>query len=325
MAPGSATTPRPGGRPTRCWRNASRWTRGTRQAWARLGRLQRVRAKYGDEAEDTTLAWARAESSLTRAAELNPDLSLAHGQLALLELDLGRTEDALTRLLTRAAIRPRDPDLFVGLVQVCRSAGLLEASVAAHHVARRLDPRIPTSVIHTFWMLGHYARALDAAEHATDPIKGLVLALLGRPEEALGLLRVEAERFVLARMQLFVRASMAAVAGDRDQFEAAALRAVAIGIRDPESVFHIGRLFVRAGDPGTGLDLLERAVGGGFSCPSVLTTDPWLAPLRQEARFHALLGSAQARAAHLTQLFVEHGGERLLGAAGRRADPTTRN
>lgn len=214
MAPGSATTPRPGGRPTRCWRNASRWTRGTRQAWARLGRLQRVRAKYGDEAEDTTLAWARAESSLTRAAELNPDLSLAHGQLALLELDLGRTEDALTRLLTRAAIRPRDPNLFVGLVQVCRSAGLLEASVAAHHVARRLDPRIPTSVIHTFWMLGHYARALDAAEHATDPIKGLVLALLGRPEEALGLLRVEAERFVLARMQLFVRASMAAVAGD---------------------------------------------------------------------------------------------------------------
>jgi TolB-like protein len=292
-------------------------------AWARLGRLQRVRALYGDRGDDTALAWANADASLTRAVELNPELSLAHLQLALLELNLGRTEDALSRLLTRASSRPRDPDLYVGLVQVCRSAGLLEASATAHTVARRLDPRCQTSVLHTWWMLGQYARALDAAEVATDPVRGLVLALVGRPAEASAMLRAEAERFVHPRMQLFVHASLAAVEGTA--VEADTLAAVAASTRDSESVFYIGRVLARGGHPAVALEVLGRAVAGGFVCTRVLAEDPWLATLRSDERFVTLLAGATARSRRLARLFVEHGGERLLGTSTPSAAPAPRS
>src|ERR1035441_4807381 len=48
-----------------------------------------------------------------------------------------------------------------GLVQACRYCGLLDESVRAHHCARRLDPKIVTSVAHTFFLLGDYERTLE--------------------------------------------------------------------------------------------------------------------------------------------------------------------
>ena len=68
---------------------------------------------------------------------------------AQLECDAGRAVDAMRRLLQRAR-RAVDPEHFAGLVHACRYAGLLNASVAAHEEARRLDPRIPTSVVNVY-------------------------------------------------------------------------------------------------------------------------------------------------------------------------------
>ena len=84
----------------------------------------------------------RAESAFTRALEINPDLSLAHNLYAHLEVDLGRAQDAMTRLLERAQSRTADPELFAGLVHACRYCGLLDASIAADEQALRLDQKI---------------------------------------------------------------------------------------------------------------------------------------------------------------------------------------
>jgi TolB-like protein len=127
-------------------------------AWARLGRCYRVIGKAGEDVADNL---AHAESCLKRALELNPELPMAHYLYAQLETDLGRSRDALRRLAARAVTNSSDPDVFAGLVLVCRYCGLLEASVAAHERARRLDPQIKTSVRHTYWLLGDNDRALD--------------------------------------------------------------------------------------------------------------------------------------------------------------------
>jgi len=61
-------------------------------AWARLGRIYRVLAKY--KAEDSDQNLVRAEAAFRRALDINPDLSLAQNLSVYLEADLGRGRDA---------------------------------------------------------------------------------------------------------------------------------------------------------------------------------------------------------------------------------------
>ena len=127
-------------------------------AWAERGRLERVLGKF----EDPSLL-AQAEASLRRALALDPDNGAAQYYLAQLEIDLGRVGDSLARLLERAWQRRAEPHVFAALVHACRYGGLLDASVAAHRAAVRLDPAVPTSVLHTYY---HQARLRARARRA---------------------------------------------------------------------------------------------------------------------------------------------------------------
>ncbi len=128
-------------------------------AWVGVGRMHRMIGKYVDE--ETSERFAKAETALRRALELNPDLSFAEHLYAHLEVDLGRAEQSMVRLLRRARERSADPELFAGLSHACRYCGLLQASLAAAEQARRLDPKIRISAGHTCFMLGDYARVLE--------------------------------------------------------------------------------------------------------------------------------------------------------------------
>src|SRR5688500_18647946 len=127
--------------------------------WVGAGRMHRMLGKY--VGTETVERLARAEQAFRRALELNPDLSIAENQLAHLEVDLGRAEQAMVRLIGRAKDRPADPDLYAGIVHACRYCGLLSASIAADEQARRLDPRIRTSAALTHFVLGDYERSLS--------------------------------------------------------------------------------------------------------------------------------------------------------------------
>ena len=153
-------------------------------AWARLGRWYRLMSKFGQDADD----FARAETALKRSLSINPDLALAHTQLAYLEADSGRARQAMLRLLLRAK-RGEDADLLAGLVHVCRYCGLLDASLRAHEHAYRLDPTVRTSVCHTHFLRGDYERALDASKEVLGFIGPLALLALGRRQEAIALAR----------------------------------------------------------------------------------------------------------------------------------------
>src|SRR6185503_11159159 len=119
----------------------------------------------------------QAEAALRRALELNPDLPLAHKIAAQLDVDLGRAHDAMTRLVARASTA--DPELLAGLVTTCRYCGLLDASVAAHARAVALEPKIRTSVGHTWFMQGDHARMATIKIPEYPYLVALSLAELG--------------------------------------------------------------------------------------------------------------------------------------------------
>jgi TolB-like protein len=277
-------------------------------AWARLGHLYRVTGKF--RGEPATVA--RAEAALNRALELNPDLSAADRVYAQIEVDYGRAQDAMVRLIRRATSRSSDSELFAGLVHVCRYCGLLNAPLAAHERARRLDPKVRTSVQYTLFMAGEYLRA--AAEPAGYAgCAGFGLAMIGH-RDAIARLRQEAEMLRVANMTTFARLYEETIAilegtGDIAQLEAATDAVIATGLRDPEGLYHLAFPLAHFGREDRAVDLLAEAVNRGYFPYPTFTRDPWLDPLRHRPDFLVILANAERRHQHARMAFIEAGGE----------------
>lgn len=277
-------------------------------AWARLGRIHHVMEKYLSPSAGDGLH--RAEVAFRRALSLNPDLPLAHKLYAQLEVDLGRAQEAMVRLLqhTRAA----DPELFAGLVSACRYCGLLDASVAADAQARRLEPRVRTSVVHTWFLSGDYARVATVRLDDAPYIGALSLAAVGRQNEAIAGLR-ELEPKTNTRLRDFMAAARSLLEGNDTESLAAVGRIVASDFRDPEGLFYLTRHLARLGECDRAVGLFGRVVAGGFHCFPAMTRDPWLDPLRQNAEFMRLLNEAESHHKRASDAFSEVQGSVLLG------------
>jgi TolB-like protein len=277
-------------------------------AWGALGRMHRLIAKYLVGEDSSTLNLA--EAAFKRALELNPDLSSAENAYAHLEVDLGRATDAMARLLRLAKTRSSDPDLFAGLVHACRYCGLLRASVAAFEQARRLDPRIPSSVAVTFFMLGEYERVLEFAVEGIPYIRNAALVMLGKPEEALESLSTIDDR--IASLMISFTSSLRLLLTGKPVESVEAMRLLR-EIRDPEARYFVGRHFAHAGDHEGALHALEWAVDNGFLCAPAMARDPWLDPIRGLPEFSAIVRRAEARHRDAVVAFLSAEGDRLLG------------
>jgi len=282
-------------------------------AWARLGRVYRVLAKYG--AEGSTESITLAEQAFRRALEIDPDLAVAHNFYTYFEIEeKARAPEAMVRLLERIGRGAADPHLFAGLVVACRFCGLLEASLAADRRARRIDPSIQTSVQYTYWAMGDYNQA---ALHDVEDIQAIrhgALWMLGRYDEAIAGVREVLSHAPGSLEHLIVESQLAAMEGrpeDCLRHERAILDA---GFHDPEGLLLHGRELAFLGLVPDALDLVQRVVDGGYHCPTLLTVDPWLDALRGEPAFVRAVRQAEAGRARAAEAFARAGGERVLGA-----------
>jgi tetratricopeptide (TPR) repeat protein len=255
-----------------------------------------------------------ADQAFQAAFRLNPNLAVAHNLYTHLQVDQGRSLDAMKRLLERAQRRRNDPELFAGLAHVCRYCGLLQPALAAHHEARRLDPQIPTTVTHTYFMLGDYQRALETSGDDFGYTTALILAALGRSDEALPMLK-EREQLYTGRLGTFYLASLRAfLQGNREESIRASEGILSGTFRDPEGLFYQARQLAYLGENSMALEMFSRAIDKGFFCYPVMMRDPWLDPLRGSKEFSDLLRKAQELHREAVQSYFALGGEALLGA-----------
>jgi len=285
-------------------------------AWARAGRCHRLLAKYAPDEISAREHLEAAEQAFLRALRLNPDLPLTQALYSELEVDTDRAEQAMTRLLGRLATNVNQPEILVGLVQSCRYCGLLDASIAAHTLAKQLDPQARTGGAHTYFMAGDYEAALGAISDAdigyTD---ACVLASAGRGEEALAKLRARESATPPESPMLIYLTSLRALLEGKKEESVAAIRRWASLQRDAEGMYYTARQLTHVGAHDDALDSLDRSFAAGYFCLPAALRDPWLDPLRGSPRFEAHVERVRARSERARVSFEVAGGPKLLGVA----------
>lgn len=284
-------------------------------AWARLGRIHRVLAKYG-QADDPARHVQLADQAFRAALDLDPDSSLAHNLYTYFEIEeRGAAGDAMIRLLDRARAHPTDAEIFAGLVVACRFCGLLDASVAAHRRGRQIDPGLATSVSFTFWMMGDYEEAIAHDDDEMRFVRHYSLPFLGRTEEAISGL-IELERSAVPGLVTeMVVATRSALQGRREECVQVSRKLLTSRFRDPEGLYFAARQLAFVGETELALSVMADVVSRGFVCLPVIKRDPWLDPLRESDRFAAILDTAETEFQITRDRFEQAGGPALLGVS----------
>ena len=288
---------------------------GYAPAWARLGRIYRVIGLYSDEASDAN--YTLAQAAFKKALELNPDLSIAHNLVTMVELETGRPRQAMLRLLERARSHSADPELFAGLVQACRYVGLDRPAIAAHEHATRLEPQIRTAVTHAYFAAGEYQRTIETNVEDPPFIVAIAMERMGQQAEAIQLLRTFIAPGIPSLFRLIAEGTMAILEGRRR--DALPVADEMIGkwpLRDPCATYYLARTLATIEHP-QAISIFRRSVEGGFYPYAMFARDPWLDPLRSTHEFQEVLALAEAQHRDAADAFVAAGGEHMLGSLAR--------
>jgi len=285
---------------------------GYAPAWARLGRARWLVGKFTEGAAEHL---AKGRSAIERALELNPDLPLAHNLYTNIQVDQGRALDALRRLLKRLRSSKTDPELLAGLTHASRYCGLLQASLEAHRQAQRLDPNIVTTVSHTYFAMGDYQGAVEASGPDFGYFTALRVAMLGRVEQAIAILK-EKEHTVSERIgRVFMSSLRTLLEGNREASLKTSHELMMGTFRDPEGKYYLARQLAYLSDSGRATRLLKDTVDQGYFCYPQMASDPWLDPIRGDAEFKRLLDRARVLHQEAVEVFRIEGGPPLLGQA----------
>jgi tetratricopeptide (TPR) repeat protein len=284
---------------------------GYAPAWARLGRVYRALSIYAGTDHDKHSGLA--QEAFQRAIEINPDLSIAHNLYTYVEVDRGRAQDAMSRLLERASLQMHDPELFAGLVQACRYCGLLDEAIAAYERARRVDSGIRTGVAHAYLMRGDYDKVIETDLDNPPFPSILAMELSGRVREAIEELRVRETAPLPPLLRHLMQATRSLIEGKLDECRSVTeMLFAAWRSRDPCGGYYMARHLARMNDA-RALPILSRSVEDGFFVPAFLKRDPWLDPLRDRAELERVIQRAEERHDEARRAFLAAGGNRVLG------------
>jgi serine/threonine protein kinase len=268
---------------------------GYAPAWEELGLRAYWDTTYSDGGET---AFQLSNTACERALALDPDLTIAAGQLITNRVErgeLGKAYEAAQALVKR---RPESAQAHFVLSYVYRYAGMLEEATKECNSAIGLDPAnyIFRSCAWAFMELGKTDRAadfirLDAGSEWAAYVTPSLLLREGKIPEA---------REAVKRMPTAPRYHRDLLESCLGLRPASELDRIAHESEtsfpadpDPETWYYEGALFAYCGKTQAAVHLLQSAIQNNYCSYSNLLTDPVLATFRADPAIDKLLTSAR--------------------------------
>jgi serine/threonine protein kinase len=264
-------------------------------AWEALGLRYYYDASYGGGGEQML---RRSDSAFERALDLDPNRTLAAGQLITSHVERGELLKAYSAAQALVKRRPESASAHFTLGFVLRYAGLLDDAAQECQTALKLDRGNYQfrSCAWTFAQKGQAERALefvrlDAGSEWAARITAFILVGQGKLAEA---------------RQTISRTSDATLMG-RDVFQscldpqqksnldgaAQKLEMAALAGADSEPRYNFGALLSYCGQKDAALRLLKNAIEHNYCAYTALQTDPLLVKFRGTPEFSELLSAAK--------------------------------
>ncbi len=287
-------------------------------AWAWLGRTCRLLEKF--KGEPPTVP-SLPEAAFQRAFLLDPDLACAHQFYTPLQVDSGHALDAMIRLASRLKKHGPEPEALAGLVHVLRACGLLDESVAAHERALILDPTVKTSVAHTYFLMGEYARVFETYIGNQFYLDAAAWAALGNREHAISLLRARLIRPELGLILSSMMTSLLAALEGRLE-DAVALTEETQLFEEPEALIYFARHLGMLNAVKPAVEMIRRARLDGFCSPTTLENDIAFVGIRHQPEFIEEFEACKQLTANARAQFQQHLGPFLQTLRHSKATPS---
>lgn len=265
-------------------------------AWNELGHRYYLDADYG---AGGAAALQRSREAFERALSLDPNFSIAAGNLAIDQVEGGELSDAYTRAADLVRRRPESGHAHFTLGYVSRYAGLLDESARECDTALAVDPRNRDfrGCYITFMQLKRYDRArdflrLDAGSDWAQSGEVDLLLREGRYDPAAD--KGKGRRIVqmdVAQMDLSPLVLKSTLKAERDRL-AERVEAHFGATRDPEPKYFGATFLAVGGYREAALRLLAKAVGGNYLCSPAMDNDPLFDSIRKDPEFAAIRAEA---------------------------------
>jgi tetratricopeptide (TPR) repeat protein len=277
-------------------------------AWAWLGRCCRMLEKFKS---GPSMNLDLAVAAFSRALAIDPDLACAHHFYTQLQADLGHAEQAMARLAGRLKQQGEEPETFAGLVQVMRFCGLLEESIAAHQCAIALDPTLITSAPHTYFLLGDYARVVEAHQGKRYYLDAAAWTAMGESDRAVALLHERLSQPELSPLMSALMLSLLKIL-EGEAEEAIPIMEQTEVPHEPEVLFYFARHFGMLGLATPAMRMLQRARLGGFTVLYSLQHDTAFGGIRRRPEFDQEMNQAKRLEMHARETLQQAFGGNFL-------------
>ena len=252
-------------------------------AWQELAQREYYELRYAEGGKAAEQSWL---NDLHRVLDLDPGNVAASTSLIVHQVESGHGSDALPMAIDLVRRRPDKSHARFALGYVYRYAGLLQESAKECDAGFAIDPFGLRSCAVVFIELGNYQRAedylhIDQRSEWTDALTIHILARHGRLSDAL-----QVKEPHIAGWESFNLLVGCLRHESPDQIGKLADRVKPSSY--PETNYFSAMHLAYCGEQGAALEMLRRAIDGGYCSYPALDSEPFFDSIRNKQEFQSV-------------------------------------